>query len=313
MRELAPVYGTHAFEEWENRVKSKKKWDNLSDTKEPPGSLCARPPLPIESFERLVEVISFLSVMNKTLILLYRGQTQDWALRPSLMRPRWSLRGAGTKPVELGQDRFHYWEQLELVEDIVLKTLMRHGLPRWRHLKYRQAARWAVIQHYELWPTPLLDFTSSLRVAATFAFDFDSNSPGGGILSVVGVERIRSDLMDADYKTEREDGTLAIRLNSVCPPRARRPHLQEGFLVGAHPFERAHVSNVDSSDAAAILIAKLALLSKGPGEFWSDDFPIHTRRSLLPEEEDDTLLRDFRESISYAVDDSGSISVRRAP
>jgi hypothetical protein len=313
MRELEGVYGVHALEEWEGRLATDRRAaEDLSDTKERSGQLSSRPPMRIDSFGRLVQVASFLSVMNKTLILLYRGQKEDHPLLPSLFRPQWRPPGFDDIPPEIGGDRLHYWDELASVESIALRVLESHGLPRWRHLRAYRSARWAVIQHYELWPTPLLDFTSSLRVAASFAFDFDDSVQTRGMLYVVGVRKVRSDLMpltrdDADEQAGR---SLTIRLNAVCPPSAQRPHLQEGFLVGRYPFERQQAWDQESSDAASILVAKIALTNDGG--FWNADFPIHTRGSLIPGVERDALLSDFRTHIKFGVDDSGKASLGRA-
>jgi hypothetical protein len=259
----------------------------------------------------LVAVVSFLSVMNKNLILLYRGQSGDHRLLPSLLRSHWYPFGRENVCAEIGPDRRHYWDELASVESIVLRILKSHGLPRWRHLEYYPAARWAVIQHYELWPTPLLDFTSSLRVAASFAFGFDDSAQAEGMLYVVGVRKTRSDLMTLprDHSVEDESRLLTIRLNAVCPPSAKRPHLQEGFLVGHYPFGREQLDDEASNDAASILVAKFALTNDGC--FWNTDFPIHTQGSLLPAAEQDALLGDLANRITLRIDDSGIASLDR--
>jgi FRG domain len=179
-----------------------------------------------------------------------------------------------------------------------------------------------VIQHYGLWPTPLLDFTTSLRIAASFAFDFDPSRRGEPpTLYAVGVRRLRSDLMalSSDDDQERADSMLTIRLNSVCPPSAKRAHFQDAVLVGHYPFERHHVDDPELSNSEAILVAKCRLMNS-KGAFWRSkrafwrkkDFPIHSRRSLLPSPAADPLLRDLRASIAYDLDDSGLVSVRRS-
>lgn len=312
MRELTGVYGTYAFNEWERRLEEDRSAAaDLSDTKERSGQLSSGPPMEVKSFARLVDIVSFLSVMNKNLILLYRGQGEDHRLLPSLLRSRWPVFGHEDVCAELGLDRLHYWDQLASVESVVLRVLEDHGLPRWRHLRAYRSAKWAVIQHYELWPTPLLDLTASLRVAASFGLGLDDGARTKGMLYVVGVRNVRSDLMPlkCDNAHEQASRSLTIRLNAVCPPNARRPHLQEGFLVGHYPFEHQHACDEEASDAASILVAKLAL-TDDDGRFWDPDFPIHTRNSLLPALDQDDLLGDFRRRLVLDMNESGSWFVR---
>jgi hypothetical protein len=287
------IYGIHARDEWQLRralPPGDPRRMDLSDTRESSAAIARRPATQVSSFVELVSLIAFLSVMNKRLVLLFRGQRQDFPLRPTLFRDTWkSPLAPDSERVPLADARMHYWAALTSVESIVMRVLERHGVPRWRHLKAYREARWAVIQHYELWPTPLLDLTSSLRVAASFAFGCDPNAPEG-FLYVLGVSRVRGDLMDlaearldpaGGDRPEREAGVLAIRLNSVCPPSALRPHLQEGVLIGPYP-SLLRDSVEPAGDIGSKLVAKLKLINSRSG-FWSTpDYPIHSVESLLP-------------------------------
>jgi hypothetical protein len=310
MKEAGELYGPHSYAEWERRRENDPAAAlDLGDTKESARQLAAREPTVVNRFDRLIELVSFLTVMNKRYVLLYRGQGCDHRLLPALLRATWAPSSLGGAHMSIGVDRMHHWNELRTVESIILPILERHGLPRWRHLRKHRAARWAVIQHYELWPTPLLDLTGSLRVAASFAFGFADEPGSRGMLYVLAVPSIRSDLMPLpeDDAAERTHEALTIRLNAVCPPSARRPHLQEGFLLGRYPFDDAQASDVDASDAAALLVARFALVNDDGG-FWNDDFPIHTEASLLPEP--DPLLDEFRARVMVELGDAGKASVR---
>ncbi|MER5326965.1 FRG domain-containing protein [Streptosporangium roseum] len=280
--------------------------NDLSDTKESSGGHRIKE---VHHFVELIDITAFLAVMNKNLTLAFRGQPQDHSLLPTLFRSHWCPPiGDGSHRVRIdGDQREHYWEKLKSVEQATLAVLHDEGLPRWRHLRDHPPARWAVIQHYELWPTPLLDFSTSLRVAASFAFDCHRNA-SGGYLYVVGLRRIHSDLMPLSDNddAEQEAQLLAIRLNAVCPPKAKRPHLQEGVLLGHYPFRRPDKFSQRLNDASSILIAKLRLINQG--DFWSKDFPIHRRASLLPKKKDDGLLRKLRERVNYRQNSSGRIT-----
>ena len=336
MLPLLEAYGVHALEQWQLRRRL-PSWDsrrrNLEDLKESSAAIGARPAADVKSFAELIDVVAFLSVMNKRYSLLYRGQSRDRPLLPTLFRDQWMPPpGRDQGPVDLVSVRSKYWATLPQVESVVLRVLDEQGLPRWRHVHKRRQARWAVIQHYELWPTPVLDFTTSLRVAASFAFGLGPCEEVGH-LYVVAVRDIRGDLMElpppvgqvravdddvaevardaqrdtvakppdpepevvAANKRLAESRVLALRLNSVCPPDAVRPHLQEGVLIGRYPFEDVDLVSREPSDAASILVAKLRLVNAG-GKFWSSDYPIHSTASLLPSEDQDPLLAKLREA-----------------
>jgi hypothetical protein len=146
-------------------------------------------------------------------------------------------------------------------------------------------------------------------VAASFAFGLDRDA-SEGFLYVVGVRRVRSDLMPLKGHDahERTAGVLAIRLNAVCPPSAMRPHLQDGVLVGRYPFEAPGPEDARTNDAAPIVLATLKLVNHG--SFWSRDFPIHRVGSLLPSERRDQLSRRLRGRVKYRSEPSGRITVQ---
>jgi FRG domain len=282
--------------------------------------------LRVSSYAELVTVISFLTVMNKGLALLFRGQNQDFPrMVPSLYRDVWThWSDPGPPPVPIAGAREYFWDTLTEVEARVFEVLWEEGLPRWRHVKFTRPARWAVIQHYDLWPTPLLDLSTSPRVAATFAFGLDA-SASRGWLYVVGVRTIRSDLMpllkaqdsslegDAALegnptdKEELDAEMLTIRLNAVCPPSTVRPHLQEGVLIGHYPFDPPALTSVDVHDAGSVVVAKIELVNDGG--FWSRDFPIHTEASLLPTHEHDPLAARLRTAMRYEWADSCAVAL----
>jgi len=84
--------------------------------------------------------------------------------------------------------------------------------------------------------------------------------------------------------------TLA-RLQSVCPPIAKRPHYQEGFLIGHFPIYTVDEALIKQAKLIRRLVVKFKL--QGKGDFWGKDFPMFPETALLPE--DDPLLERFRE------------------
>ncbi len=131
---------------------------------------------------------------------------------------------------------------------------------------------WAILQHYEVCDTPLIDVTSSLRVAASFALN---SSPDDGHLFVFGLPHPSGSI---SYSVELE--LLNMRLLSICPPTAHRPYFQEGFLVGSFPSRRTtrHIS----LDLRGRLIAKFKLVGNS---FWDNNFHSIPRNALFPNDD----------------------------
>ena len=248
----------------------------------------------VETYVELQEIVSFLNVMNKGEILLFRGQSGDYELLPTLYREIWFPPPAvGSDAVDLTTDRQHFVRQLERAGELV-RILLGGRLPRWRPFEDQPTAAWAVIQHYNIWPTPALDLTSSLRVAASFALGLGQSSrataratalkTGRGYLYVFGFDQIISDVMTLDAsRLEGADRAtrqlVVIRLSAICPPTTVRPHLQEGFLVTLPPPTDG-LRPAESAKARLIAVIELV---EGETPFWTADFPRHSRVLLADE------------------------------
>ena len=154
--------------------------------------------------------------------------------------------------------------------------------------------RWAILQHYEVCATPLLDVTHSLRVAASFA---QARMPESeSFLFVLALPQISGSIT-----TSSEHGIQMVRLLSVCPPAALRPHFQEGYLLGQYPTLSADGgAEYDRSelDFSRRLLAKFRL---GPSRhFWSTHFRPVPQAALFPDKRDrlKTLTDRIREGLS---------------
>src|SRR5206468_364868 len=112
-------------------------------------------------------------------------------------------------------------------EGALIREYMAENLLGVKRLKRHRVLRWAILQHYEVCLTPLLDVTHSLRIAASFA---SINMPDKVYLFVLGVPNL-----SGAVTASAESGLQIIRLSSVCPPSAVRPHIQEGYLLGEYP------------------------------------------------------------------------------
>ncbi len=90
-----------------------------------------------------------------------------------------------------------------------------------------------------------------------------------------------------------EAGLQIVRLSSVCPPSAVRPHIQEGYLLGQYP-EVAGLAEKENyfhyeMDFGLRLVAKFCF---EPASFWkSRDFPRVAKTALYPSEDDDPLYK----------------------
>lgn len=228
----------------------------------------------VQSYLELVRKVSELQFRNREYVFLFRGQSQDYrdmrnasTLRPSILR---------------SGDPREKFEKLRHAEQLLREMYKFTGADR---LKRHQALRWALIQHYRVCDTPLLDVTQSLRIAASFASDIGTQM---AYIYVLGVPNISGAITASD-----EAGLEIIRLSSVCPPEAVRPHIQEGYLLSEYP----ELSNLDQKqhydlhdlDFGRRIIAKFRF---NPEQFWGSNtaFPKIPQEALYPNAPHDPVL-----------------------
>jgi hypothetical protein len=302
MYKLKPIYGQRAHDAW-----VRERPQDLRPYRED-APRTASGTWKVRTYSDLVDAVSFVSVMNKRLDIAFRGQSQDWGpVVPAIFRATWSPpRWALMDSVNIA-DRGFCAARLGELGPLVYKLCEKRGLPRWRALQNVSEAQWSVIQHYGLWPTPLIDVTRSLRVAASFALrarnedDPEDTNEISGLLYVVGLPN-----RTGSISYSLDDQVLVANLNAVCPPAARRPHLQEGLLVGRFPTHDPDAAGSGQSDLRRRVLARFQLLdAAGPNGFWSCDFPRLSDAALLPSETEDPLLGDFARAISYRYHGSG--------
>jgi hypothetical protein len=226
---------------------------------------------PVNSFRELVGYVAEVGSANPHLNLYYRGQKTDWLDRngrskiyPGLYRP---------KPGKLNLHPSTITKRIELMECAIERMKANHRnlrLPETvlaDHDEYYQA----LLQHYERCPTPLVDVTVSLRVAASFALANDAEE---AFLYLVHLP-----LPTGSISHFIDQNIVLVRLQSVCSPRALRPHFQEWFLVG----QLRHKARKQVGDnLAKRLVGKYRLVNPG-GRFWSRDFPPIPANALLPQ------------------------------
>lgn len=236
----------------------------------------------VASYLELAKKVAELQFNNPDYVLLFRGQNADFlnlnnesTLRPSIFR----LTTKNGTHSDIFEKRFQVLANAEqiLVDNYSNRTKFQ-GIKK---LKRYRVLRWSILQHYEICYTPLLDVTHSLRIAASFASE-DNNSKEV-FFYVVGVPNI-----SGSVTASAESGIQIIRLSSVCPPSAVRPHIQEGYLLGEYPemtaFEQKRRYEPHEIDFGRRLIAKFRF---NPAIFWDEDnFPQIKHNALYPDEHD---------------------------
>lgn len=234
----------------------------------------------VRTFHELASAVAQLAFYNRDHVLLFRGQNDDYrnskkntSIQPGIFRkPKPSARSwAG-----ILEQRY---ERLARAESRLVANW--GNLPDKQRIERHRTLRWAVLQHYEICRTPLLDVTQSLRVAATFALKDDGEQPR--YVYVLAVPQI-SGAITASAEAELQ----ILRLASICPPTATRPHFQEGYLLGHYP----ELTTADEKQRYALYEVDFArrLLCKFKIEdrdtFWGDDFSPVNEGALFPNDHD---------------------------
>ncbi len=232
----------------------------------------------VGSYAELAARVAELQYRNRNHVLLYRGQAQDFrsvrgftTLKPTIFRPS---PGRKTLPDSAVEERYATLRRAE--------QALAEGFEAQRALGRQRVARepllrWSILQHYEVCGTPLLDVTHSLRIAASFASLCMGEE---AFLYVLAVPHLSGAIT-----ANAEGGLQIVRLASVCPPSAMRPHLQEGYLLGEYPemiglSQKRHYRHFEM-DFGRRIVAKFRF---EPRRFWGDAaFPRIPREALFPD------------------------------
>ncbi|MFC1719566.1 FRG domain-containing protein [Pseudomonadota bacterium] len=224
--------------------------------------------LKVKSFRDLVQNVAKIANHNPDYNLFFRGQSNEYKLAsgassfyPTIFRsPGKSLRN---------EELSSRYALLDSCTSALISELEGLEIENYSKLKKFPELPWSILQHYGVCDTPLLDFTHSLRVAASFALDrathkayvyaFAFPFPSGTI----------------SYFTE--DELLNVRLLSACPSIALRPHFQEGYLLGSFPSYAGRKQ--PSFDFGRRLIAKFEIPAN---EFWGEEFDEIPMDALYP-------------------------------
>jgi hypothetical protein len=235
----------------------------------------------VKSYLELAGRVAELQYRNQNYVLLFRGQSHDWksdkgltTLKPTIFRPLPSRDTVSDRVVERRFKTLIEGEERLAKGFQKLQKLGRQRVTRERLL------RWSILQHYEVCATPLLDVTRSLRIAASFA------SLKGGSEAFVFVLAVPN--LSGAITANSESGLQIVRLASVCPPAAIRPHIQEGYLLGEYPemvgLTQARHYRAFEMDFGRRILAKFRF---NPHTFWDDQtFPQIPEGALYPKGRD---------------------------
>lgn len=245
----------------------------------------------VGSYMELTSKVAELQFRNREHVLLFRGQSTDHVNRaqntrllPSIFHPN---KRAGRVH---GQELRLRFELLRRAEAELVQCYRDQKLLGMERVTRHSVLRWSILQHYQVCGTPLLDVTHSLRIAASFA----SHKPADeGFIYVLGVPNL-----SGSVTASVEAGLQIVRLSSICPPAAMRPHVQQGYLIGEYPemgdYGQKELYDQAEIDPARRLIAKFRLK---PSSFWGrqSNFPLVAKRALFPSIRQDALLKLTRE------------------
>ena len=236
----------------------------------------------IRAFPELVEKVAQLSFFNPEHVLLFRGQRRDWTNcrgNTSIKSTIFRTQDGGTKPPSSSELARRY-EILAEAEQMLSDDFCRSSFLGRRRITRHRLLRWSILQHYEVCGTPLLDVTHSLRVAASFATNVVPETDP--VLYVLAVPSVSGSITASS-----EQGIQTIRLSSICPPEARRPYFQEGYLLAEYPDLFTMDTKQDyrpyEIDFGRRLIAKFRLSRVG---FWPKDYTPIPNVALYPDERD---------------------------
>jgi hypothetical protein len=226
--------------------------------------------IPVPTYRHLMEHMAQLSYANKDYLLFFRGQSTDYRNKAGASSFYPSIyRGERLSRTELDV-RF---DVLTSAARRLVDAFQRGGVAGAPEVGRRRYVQWSILQHYEVCPTPLLDFTQSVRVACSFA-SLDPNGEDPYVFTF-GLPYISNRI-----SVNSEHDLVNIRLLSICPPDALRPYFQEGYLAGTDEVTTDYGSK-DELDFTRRLIAKFRI-SRDPS-FWDGGFDPIPRAALYPD------------------------------
>jgi len=233
---------------------------------------------PVATYDELMRIVAELSYLNRDNLLFFRGQTRDHrnkagatSLYPSLYR-----KNVITK-TKLEND----FAMLKEISGLLVEETRKYDHRAADEIRRKHYIQWSLIQHYEVYETPLLDITQSLRVACSFAQSEED-------VPEVFVYVLGLPYMPNGISINSEQEIVNIRLLSACPPLALRPYFQEGFLVGTTDLTDNY-DDKNELDFNRRLIAKFVI--PNDDSFWNGNLHKIPKELLFLDEKNDAMHR----------------------
>jgi hypothetical protein len=220
----------------------------------------------VNSFQSLVCGVAELGYRNHRYNLLFRGQDKDdkdkngkTRIYSNIYRPK------GSRLSKIQRDE--RYQKLKMAVSALSDARNRLGV----HSLLNDYDEYyiALIQHYQLCRTPMIDLTSSLLVAASFALEKNET----GYVFVFGMPHPHGSISHFI-----DDSLVLVKLQNVCPPEALRPHFQEAYLAGKLPID----SMKKAEDNFATKLIGKYFLDNSHGDFWRDGFKQIPGKVLCP-------------------------------
>ena len=223
----------------------------------------------VTSFRELVEIVAKTAYLNKDFLLFFRGQRTDHLNKAnkSTFYPK-IYRGDYLQQREVN----YRFEILASASKLLVNRFVEANITGTPELRRKKLIQWSILQHYEVCRTPLLDFTQSLRVAASFSQR--NNKKNIGYVYAFGMPYVTNRISN-----NSEHDLVNIRLLSICPPEALRPYFQEGYVAGTEDIENVYDSKSEL-DFNNRLIAKFQIPNSQ--QFWGRSFQSIPENALFP-------------------------------
>lgn len=250
----------------------------------------------VSHYSDLVRLVAELSSVNGVYDLYYRGQTKDYQVEEKKSRSK-------LQPT-LWRDSNFTRKNIEVLNYAAmrLRSVARdcygcHLLSKneLRELENDPLACWALLQHYDICPTPLLDITKSLQVACSFAL-YESQEEFGYVY-----------VLAFPYLTQKitinwPSNVAIMRLQSIAPIIASRPIFQDGYLATCgdwwrllqpenYPFKRSW-----NFDFYKRLLCKFKI--RNSPDFWDLDSVKSLETDLFP---DNDIFNHWADSVSQMI------------
>jgi len=257
--------------DWTFDYETEVIWERLEATV---NKIRAGDGFPVTTFRNLMDEVANVTTSNRNYEMFYRGQSKDYknnqspyykdrkpksTIYPTICRPCRKDDGSLKYSIKGKQIAKRYQDLAKIIDLVKGK----------RGSDFNEYY-YSLLQHYDILPTPLIDITQSLRVAATFALRESQT----GYLYVFGLPYPNQSI---SYYSDLN--IVLIKLQNVIQINAIRPRYQEGFLVGKYPIRP---TKTNGDDLANRMVAKFFLDNRS-GNFWDSHFLRMPEEVLYPQ------------------------------